>query len=82
MIRKPVVAGQFYLSNPKRLFTQIEQYIDKGMDKQEACGIVAPHAGFIYSGQVAGAVYSKIKIPKKIIILGPNHTGLGTFRRE
>ena len=78
MIRRPVVAGQFYLASPQRLMTQVEQYIIKDVEKENAVGIVSPHAGFIYSGQVAGAVYSKINIPKKIIILGPNHTGLGS----
>ena len=37
----------------------------------------SPHAGYIYSGKVAGSVYSRINIPKDVIIIGPNHTGLG-----
>lgn len=45
--------------------------------KQKAIGVVSPHAGFMYSGDVAGAVYSRIEIPETIIILGPNHTGHG-----
>ncbi len=38
---------------------------------------LSPHAGYMFSGSVAGAVYSKIKIPDKVVILGPNHTGRG-----
>jgi AmmeMemoRadiSam system protein B len=42
-----------------------------------AIGCVAPHAGYIYSGGVAGAVYSGLEIPEHCIILCPNHTGKG-----
>ena len=45
--------------------------------RQRALGIVVPHAGYVYSGQVAGSVYSCIDIPSRTIILCPNHTGLG-----
>jgi MEMO1 family protein len=38
---------------------------------------VSPHAGFIYSGDIVGAVYSRIKIPETIIFYGPNHKGSG-----
>jgi AmmeMemoRadiSam system protein B len=77
MKRKPAVAGQFYYGTSARLLEQVEQYIDKNADKEDAVGIIAPHAGFIYSGAVAGAVYSSIKFPKTFLMLGPNHTGLG-----
>ncbi len=40
-------------------------------------GCVAPHAGYIYSGGVAGAVYSRLEIPGRAVILCPNHTGKG-----
>jgi MEMO1 family protein len=39
--------------------------------------VVSPHAAFIYSGDVVGAVYSQIEVPETVILLGPNHTGLG-----
>ncbi len=42
-----------------------------------AIGCVAPHAGYIYSGGVAGAVYSRLEIPQHCVILCPNHTGKG-----
>ena len=42
-----------------------------------AIAIMAPHAGYMYSGAVAGAVYSRVQTPSRIIILGPNHTGMG-----
>jgi AmmeMemoRadiSam system protein B len=42
-----------------------------------ALGLVVPHAGYMYSGSVAGEVYSLVRIPPRLIILCPNHTGLG-----
>ncbi|MEW6109430.1 MAG: AmmeMemoRadiSam system protein B [Nitrospirota bacterium] len=77
MKRAPSVAGQFYQSSDFRLNQQVEQYIDKNASKEEAVGILVPHAGLIYSGAVAGAVYSSIKFPKTFLMLGPNHTGIG-----
>lgn len=77
MKRSPAVAGQFYYGTAKKLTHQVEQYIDQNARKEKAIGIVAPHAGLIYSGPVAGAVYSSIDFPATFILLGPNHTGLG-----
>lgn len=77
MKRAAAVAGQFYHGSHARLKQQIEQYIDPGAGKKHAIGIVVPHAGFIYSGSVAGQVYSSIQMPHTFVMLGPNHTGLG-----
>ncbi len=72
MIRKPVVAGQFYPASASELKTMIE-----GIVKPEVIGLISPHAGYIYSGPVAGAVISRIKLKDSFIIMGPNHTGSG-----
>ncbi len=77
MIREPAVAGQFYSSNPEKLRKSILSFARTDAPPFAAMGIVAPHAGYVYSGAVAGAVYSAVKLPKKFIILGPNHTGRG-----
>lgn len=77
MKRMPAVAGQFYQGSPSRLKSQVEQYILNGIPKEKVLGIISPHAGLIYSGQVAGAVYSSIEFPQTFILLGPNHTGQG-----
>lgn len=77
MRRTPAVAGQFYQGTDVRLMQQVEQYIDRGCVKEEVIGIMVPHAGLMYSGMIAGALYSSIKFPKTFIMLGPNHTGLG-----
>ena len=66
------VAGKFYLENPVELEKKIVCHLGNlSKKKQKAIGVVSPHAGFIYSGDIAGAVYSRIKIPKTIILLGP-----------
>jgi len=75
--RSPAVAGQFYFGSASKLTNQVEQYIDKHAQKERVIGIVSPHAGFMYSGSVAGAVYSAIEFPETFLLIGPNHTGLG-----
>ena len=48
--------------------------------KQEsirALGCIAPHAGYMYSGPVAGAVFARLQIPTRVVLLCPNHTGMG-----
>ncbi|MFZ3090018.1 MAG: AmmeMemoRadiSam system protein B [Nitrospirota bacterium] len=77
MIRQPAVAGRFYEGSPALLKKEVGRFIVEGIKKERAIGVVSPHAGYIYSGAVAGAVYSHVIIPKTIILLGPNHTGIG-----
>lgn len=76
-IRKPTVAGQFYSSEGARLKKEVELLIDKQSVKREAIACLMPHAGYIYSGKVAGAVVSSIQIKEKVVLIGPNHTGYG-----
>jgi AmmeMemoRadiSam system protein B len=78
MIRNPVVAGQFYSGSTKELKKQIDGFIQKEAKKEDTLGVVSPHAGYMFSGSVAGAVYSRVNIPNRIVILGPNHTGRGS----
>lgn len=77
MLRKPAVAGYFYQASPSKLAEQVSKYVEPGLQKTRALGVVAPHAGFTYSGAVAGAVYSRIIPADTFILIGPNHTGLG-----
>ena len=77
MSRKPVVAGQFYPGSPSQLRAMIEQLVGEKGAKADVIGLVSPHAGYIYSGPVAGAVISRIKFKDTFIIMGPNHTGRG-----
>lgn len=77
MTRLPAVAGQFYPAEPDDLSREIQRHILEKPAKSRVIGVVVPHAGFMYSGDAAGAVYSRIEIPDTVIILGPNHTGQG-----
>jgi len=77
MVRNPVVAGQFYPESASHLKAMIEQLVDEKAAKEEVIGLVSPHAGYIYSGPVAGAVISRIKFKDTFVIIGPNHTGRG-----
>lgn len=73
MIRPPAVAGRFYPSDPQELTRQVEDFLGPARQKVRAIGCVAPHAGYMYSGHVAGAVYAALEIPAKCILLGPRH---------
>ena len=73
MVRAPAVAGLFYPSDPRELARQIDQFCSNGTKKIAARACVVPHAGYMYSGHVAGAVYSAIEIPQRCILLGPRH---------
>lgn len=78
MKREPAVAGQFYPSSPSELSDLLGKYIREDEKKESAIGVVSPHAGLIYSGEVAGAVYSGIKFPDTFVLIGPNHHGIGS----
>ena len=77
MLRNPVVAGQFYPGSPDQLRSMIEEMVDEQAVREEVIGLVSPHAGYIYSGPVAGATISRIQFKDTFIIMGPNHTGGG-----
>jgi len=81
-VRTPAVAGRFYPGRAEELLRDIRAYTSAGetpieIRRTAAIGCVAPHAGYIYSGGVAGAVYSRLEIPKRCVLLCPNHTGKG-----
>jgi len=63
MRREPAVAGQFYSSNSSALADEVSGYFEKIDHRQKAIGVISPHAGLMYSGSVAGAVFSSTVIP-------------------
>jgi AmmeMemoRadiSam system protein B len=75
-VRQPAVAGQFYPDDPAALRRELHTYLPAS-PQQRALGCIVPHAGYVYSGHVAGAVYARLELPKRFIILCPNHTGFG-----
>ncbi|HEX9764569.1 MAG TPA: AmmeMemoRadiSam system protein B [Candidatus Acidoferrales bacterium] len=76
MHRLPAVAGRFYPAQPAELRRELEGYLPN-QPKQAAIGCVVPHAGIMYSGHVAGAVYARLQPFPSYIILCPNHSGYG-----
>ena len=77
MIRQPVVAGQFYRGNAEALRADVENHLDRSAEKEDVLGCVCPHAGYMYSGDVAGAVLSAINLPKTVMVLSFSHRLLG-----
>lgn len=80
-LRHPAVAGRFYPARADTLTREVDQHLGPEISKSEkaegAIGCVVPHAGYMYSGHVAGAVYRKLPTRRSYIILCPNHTGRG-----
>jgi AmmeMemoRadiSam system protein B len=79
-IRPPAVAGMFYEARAERLEKDVRSHLAAGADVTPgpAFGAIVPHAGYVYSGPVAGAVYARVSIPSTAVILCPNHTGRGS----
>jgi MEMO1 family protein len=76
-IRQPAVAGRFYPQDRETLADELDAFLSIGSASKPALGCVAPHAGYIYSGAVAGAVYAAVDVPLRCVVLCPNHTGKG-----
>jgi MEMO1 family protein len=80
--RPPAVAGSFYEASPERLRAQVQACFEANeqpASKVRFVGAVVPHAGLMYSGHVAAAFYALAQLPRRFIILCPNHTGIGHF---
>ena len=78
MIRQPAVANQFYDGDPQRLSMDIQRMTGGRKGSEPCIAVVAPHAGYVYSGSVAGAAFARARIPETVIVMGPNHTGYGS----
>ncbi|TAJ06974.1 MAG: AmmeMemoRadiSam system protein B [Nitrospirae bacterium] len=76
-IRQPAVAGQFYSADADTLAADVVRYTESTAVPTPAIAVVCPHAGLMYSGHVAGAVYARVALPQTVILLGPNHRGMG-----
>jgi MEMO1 family protein len=81
ILRRPAVAGRFYPADRDDLRAEVLSYLSQANSKTQtplrALGCIAPHAGYMYSGHVAGAVFARVKVPKRCIVMCPNHTGVG-----
>ncbi len=79
LIRHPAVAGRFYPRDEKSLREEVRNLLSQtpGQKAVRALGCIVPHAGYMYSGPVAGAVFAALEIPQLCLVLCPNHTGMG-----
>ena len=76
-VRPPAVAGRFYPGESEVLRAEVDSYLHSSTKRTSALGCIVPHAGYMYSGHVAGAVYSELDLPSRCILMCPNHTGRG-----
>jgi hypothetical protein len=70
MPRTPAVANMFYPGNRGRLKEQLDSFVEPVPEPRKVLGAISPHAGYMYSGGVAGAVFSQILIPETVVIVG------------
>ncbi|MCK5450614.1 MAG: AmmeMemoRadiSam system protein B [Candidatus Omnitrophica bacterium] len=78
MVRVPAVAGRFYPEDKESLEEELNLMFPTVIEKTKAIGAIVPHAGYMYSGKVAGAVYARLLPKSTYIIISPNHTGVGS----
>lgn len=78
--RRAAVSGRFYSDDPARLERDVRACLGAPAEEERIAAIVAPHAGYVYSGPIAGETYARAHVPARAIVLCPNHTGLGPAR--
>lgn len=82
-VRQPAVAGRFYPGDDEVLRADVHRYLapspppSPSIEPRAHLGVVAPHAGYVYSGAIAGKVFAQTIVPRRVIVLAPNHTGRG-----
>jgi AmmeMemoRadiSam system protein B len=79
MLRIPAVAGQFYPAGKDSLQEMISEFMPDtaAVECRDCKAVISPHAGYVYSGAVAGKTFSKVNVPEDVVIIGPNHHGIG-----
>ena len=77
MQRTPAVAHQFYPGDAATLTRMLRELVPAEGRKKKAIAVVCPHAGYVYSGRVAGETMARVEIPTDVLVMGPNHHGMG-----
>jgi AmmeMemoRadiSam system protein B len=77
VIREPAVAGAFYPGDAHAVARALDRLMPPAPGTASAKAVVVPHAGWAYSGAIAGETYAGVEVPRLVVLLGPNHTGLG-----
>jgi AmmeMemoRadiSam system protein B len=76
-VRQPAVSGRFYPGGAEPLRAEVRRCLGDAGDGRRHLGVVAPHAGYVYSGAIAGKVFADTNVPRRVVVLAPNHTGRG-----
>lgn len=80
-LREPAVAGRFYPGRADELRRQVAALLDpKAVPPRPALALVGPHAGYVYSGEIAGQTWARVEVPRRVVLMCPNHTGRGVPR--
>ena len=78
-VRAPAVAGTFYASDPEVLLRDVQGFLDAVPETGDTPpkAIIAPHAGYVYSGPVAASAYALLaplkNTIKRVVLMGPCH---------
>jgi len=75
--RQPAVAGAFYPGTKRELEDALTTLVPEVEHRHELLACISPHAGYVYSGSVAGRLFAHLSVPRRVIVIGPNHTGAG-----
>lgn len=79
-MRQPAVADRFYPGSPQALALAVQELMPQvaTADRRSALAVAAPHAGYVYSGNLAGKTLAQVVIPETVMLIGPNHRGQGS----
>jgi MEMO1 family protein len=79
-MRQPAVADRFYPGSPQALAQAIQELMPEvaTAERRSALAVAAPHAGYVYSGNLAGKTLARVLIPETVLLIGPNHRGQGS----
>lgn len=79
-LREPAVAGRFYPGEAGALRRQVAELLGPAIEPRPALALVGPHAGYVYSGAIAGETWARVVVPRRVVLMCPNHTGRGVPR--
>src|SRR5262249_50551448 len=77
-VRQPAVSGRFYPGASDALQAEVARCLGNAGSGKRHVAIVAPHAGYVYSGPIAGRIFADTAVPRRVVVLAPNHTGRGS----
>jgi hypothetical protein len=77
IVREAAVAGGFYPKEEAQLIKRLGSFFKGASKEKKSCCVIAPHAGYIYSGRIAACSFGALRKADTFMVLSPNHTGLG-----